>query len=193
MEDQIALLDALGIERAVWVGASVGGPIALRAALRHPDRVSGLVLIATQAGSEHPARLPMYETFGEQVATAGWTEDALRGTAFVNFGPNAPAALTERWIEHWRAQPVDDIREIMHSLTRRESLLDRLGEVRAPAWVAYGEEDGAALQRDEVEQMVAGLPNMIEFVMIPGAGHTPTLQQPDAVTALISRALTGTR
>jgi len=52
MEDQIALLDHLGIERAVWGGTSVAGPIALRAALRHPGRVSALVLISTQAGPE---------------------------------------------------------------------------------------------------------------------------------------------
>jgi len=192
-EDQIALLGALGVEHAVWVGASVGGPIALRAALRHPHRISGLVLIGTQAGAEHPTRLAMYETFGEQVGTTGWTEDALRGTAFINFGPNAPTELTDHWIGHWRAQPVDDILEIMHSLTRRESLLEQLGEVRVPAWVAYGEEDGAALQRHEVEQMVATLPNVVEFVTIPRAGHTPTLQQPDAITALISRAASGTR
>lgn len=46
-DDCAALLDALGIERAVLCGYSMGGPIALLMADRHPDRVAGLVLCAT--------------------------------------------------------------------------------------------------------------------------------------------------
>ena len=45
MEDHVALLDHLGVERAVWGGVSQGGFQTLRAALRHPDRVAGLILI----------------------------------------------------------------------------------------------------------------------------------------------------
>jgi 3-oxoadipate enol-lactonase len=45
--DAVAVLDALGIESAIAVGYSMGGPIALTLARRHPDRVAGLVLCAT--------------------------------------------------------------------------------------------------------------------------------------------------
>lgn len=44
VEDVIALMDHLEIKRAVWVGYSMGGMIALKGAVLHPDRVSGLVL-----------------------------------------------------------------------------------------------------------------------------------------------------
>ena len=106
-----------------------------------------------------------------------------------NFGPHAPADLRQRWIERWRKQAVSDVREIMRSLTRRESLLDRLGEIGVPALVAYGDEDGFALRLDEVEAMVEALPRVTEFARIPGAGHTPTLEQPEATTAAIMRFL----
>jgi pimeloyl-ACP methyl ester carboxylesterase len=46
-DDAAALLDVLGIERAVAVGYSMGGPIASLLAQRHPDKVAGLVLCAT--------------------------------------------------------------------------------------------------------------------------------------------------
>jgi 3-oxoadipate enol-lactonase len=189
MEDQVALLDALGIERAVWGGASVAGPVALRAALRHPDRVAGLILISTQAGPEHATREPAYEAWAARVAEQGWTEDALQGSAATNFGKSAPEALRRRWMERWRAQPVDDVREIMRSLTRRESLLGRLSEVQVPALVLYGEEDGLALQPSEVEQMISALPQVFDFVRIAGAGHSPTLEQPEATTAAVERFL----
>lgn len=48
-DDVAALLDVLGVERAVPVGYSMGGPIAQLTWKRHPDRVDGLVLCATAA------------------------------------------------------------------------------------------------------------------------------------------------
>lgn len=45
-EDMLVLLDALGVDRAVLVGASMGGGYALDAALASPERVAGLVLIS---------------------------------------------------------------------------------------------------------------------------------------------------
>lgn len=46
-DDVVAVADALGVERAMLAGYSLGGVVALLAAHRHPDRVSGLVLCAT--------------------------------------------------------------------------------------------------------------------------------------------------
>jgi pimeloyl-ACP methyl ester carboxylesterase len=46
-DDHVALLDALGIEKVIVFGYSLGGPIGLDLARRHPDRVAGLVLQAT--------------------------------------------------------------------------------------------------------------------------------------------------
>jgi 3-oxoadipate enol-lactonase len=48
-DDAVAVLDCLGIEQAVALGYSMGGPIALLAARRHADRINGLVLCATSS------------------------------------------------------------------------------------------------------------------------------------------------
>jgi 3-oxoadipate enol-lactonase len=48
-DDAVALIDALGVRKAIFVGYSMGGPIAQLVWLRHRDRVSGLVLCATAA------------------------------------------------------------------------------------------------------------------------------------------------
>jgi pimeloyl-ACP methyl ester carboxylesterase len=50
-------MDAAGVRRAVVVGISMGGMIAQHVALRHPNRVDGLVLLATTPGLPH-GRLP---------------------------------------------------------------------------------------------------------------------------------------
>ena len=59
--DVLALLDQLGVERAVLAGMSQGGFLSLRAALTAPDQVRALVLIDSQAGLEDPAVAPGYE------------------------------------------------------------------------------------------------------------------------------------
>jgi pimeloyl-ACP methyl ester carboxylesterase len=56
-DDVVAAMDAAGMRRAVIVGISMGGMIAQHVALRHPNRVDGLVLLATTPGLPH-GRLP---------------------------------------------------------------------------------------------------------------------------------------
>ncbi len=62
-DDVIAVLDAIGCERATLVGVSMGGMIAQRVAMHHPSRVGGLVLIATMPGLPH-SRLPSPKAIG---------------------------------------------------------------------------------------------------------------------------------
>ena len=59
--DALGLLDHLGVRQAVLGGMSQGGFLSLRAALLAPERVSGLILIDTQAGLEDPALAASYE------------------------------------------------------------------------------------------------------------------------------------
>ena len=74
--DVLALLDHLGIERAVLAGMSQGGFLSLRAALTVPDRVRALVLIDSQAGQEDPANAPGYEQMHQ-----AWLEQRARAGA----------------------------------------------------------------------------------------------------------------
>lgn len=72
VEDVLAVLDDLRVDRAVWAGLSIGGMVALRAALRAPERVRALVLVDTDAGAESDAwnRLK-YRVLGGIAALAG--------------------------------------------------------------------------------------------------------------------------
>ena len=61
-DDAAGVLDQLGIDRAIVAGYSMGGPIALHLARRHPDRVAGLVLAATSlmAGDTRAERVKWF-------------------------------------------------------------------------------------------------------------------------------------
>lgn len=188
MEDHMALCDALGISRAVFGGVSQGGFQSLRAALKYPERVAGLILIDSQAGAEYEHSAPMYEAMSEVVASDGWNDEILQTATMSMFGESAPESLKQTWVERWRAQPTHAAVQQMQAVTRREDLTDRLGEIKAPAVVIHGEED-AAIDMGRAQALADGLPNLVEFVKIPRAGHSSTVEQPEAVTEAIERFL----
>ncbi|WP_228002439.1 alpha/beta fold hydrolase [Nocardia australiensis] len=71
-DDVVAVLDAVGVDRAVCVGYSLGGVVGLLAAQRHPDRVSGLVLCATPYRFQEKLRERVFhQTFGALADTLG--------------------------------------------------------------------------------------------------------------------------
>ncbi len=183
MEDDVALLDHLGIERAVWGGVSQGGFQSLRAALRHPDRVAGLVLIDTQAGPEDETRAPMYEASAQVAAESGWNEDLLRIAASMLIGASASDDLRRHWMDRWSAQDTSDALQVLHAVTRRDDVTDRLPEIRVPAIIIHGTED-VSIEMDLARALADGLGGPVDFVTVE-AGRSSTVEQPDAVTAAI--------
>jgi len=188
MEDHVALLDRLRVDRAVWGGVSQGGFQSLRAALRHPERVAGLILIDTTAEPEDEIRAPMYEAAGQVAEEAGWSEETFQAALYAMFGESASDDLKRHWLSRWMAEPTSGALARMHAVTRREDLSERLGEITAPAVVIHGQED-LAIEMDEADRLAAGLPNLVEFVTILGAGHSSTVEDPEPVTAAIERFL----
>jgi pimeloyl-ACP methyl ester carboxylesterase len=183
MEDDVALLDHLGIERAVWGGVSQGGFQSLRAALKHPDRVAGLVLIDSQAGPEDEARAPMYEASAQVAMESGWNEDLLGIAASILIGASASDEVRQHWIGRWLAQDTSDALQVIQSVTRRDDIRNRLPEIHAPAIVIHGTED-VAIDMDRARGLAEGLGGPADFLTVD-AGHSSTVEQPDAVTAAI--------
>ena len=186
-EDLAGLLDHLGLERAVVGGMSQGGFISLRFALRHPDRVAGLVLIDSQAGLELDEKRGEYD-----MMRSVWDEDGpseLMGgmVAAIILGryPESPA-----WIARWIARYPRGLGHIYSTLMDRDDITDRLGEIEAPALVLHGDED-AAIPMERGEALAAGLPGARGLVVVPGGSHASNLTNPEAVNRAIEEFLAG--
>jgi 3-oxoadipate enol-lactonase len=175
--DALALLSYLAIEKAFFVSMSQGGFLSIRAALTAPDRVLGLGLIDTQAGTESEEMRPAYDAMLNEWTTNG-PSDALAGAvAGIIMSPGYDHS---HWIAKWQARPRDFILRPYRTLMERDDISDRLADINAPAIVFHGEAD-VAIPMEKAEQLLAEMGNCEELVRIPGAGHASNLSHPSEV------------
>lgn len=184
-DDAIALLDDLGIERAILAGHSQGGWLSMSAALRHPDRVAGLVLVDTAADLDAPEVTAHYRSWADAWTTTGASDELAETMLAVQFGDDAPAHALE-WTSKWRARPPASTADIWDSVLARPDYGPRLGEIRQPALVIHGTGD-IAFPIERAETIRDGLADCRGLVAIPGAPHAPSVTHADEVTAAIAR------
>jgi 2-succinyl-6-hydroxy-2,4-cyclohexadiene-1-carboxylate synthase len=170
-----------------YLGYSMGGRVALHAALTHPDEIDALVLIGTTAGIDDPteraARRAADERLAariEQIGVAAFVDEWLRNPLF--------AGLTEA-----TAQTADRARNTPGGLAsslrgtgtgEQEPLWGRLDEITAPTLVLAGERDEKFTRLGE--RLAAALADAT-FQTIPDAGHSVHLEQPAATVDAVTR------
>lgn len=188
-EHVIALLDNLKIERAVWAGLSIGGMVALRAALARPDRVDGLVLLNTTAGDDAFASKIKFRMMGlmARLFGIGPLMPSVLSLMFCATTRRERTDLVAAWRSRFAAADVPSLLLTLDALMSRHSLLPQLSTIGTPALVMVGEED-AALPPDHSRAIAAQLPRAT-LDIVPKAGHLSTLEQPDVVNAAMSSFL----
>lgn len=189
--DVVAVLDALEIERAVWAGLSIGGMVAMRAAITVPGRISGLILVDTHAGAETPYKMLKYRAMALGVKTIG-VRPLLPAISKLMFGSTTRrrnAELVKVWEERFASVDVRSMILGLGALVRRDSVLDRLRQIEAPSLVIVGDED-VSLPPPCSREIASALPNS-SLVVIPESGHLSSLEQPEAVTETMMAFLDG--
>lgn len=183
--DLVALLDHLGVERAVLVGMSQGGYLSLRAALIHPQRVRALVLIDTQALKEDPAKMPAHQAVVARWSQQGLDAEMATGLERTILGDGWEGAAT--WKRIWQGVDVANLQQCFATLDARDDISARMGEIRAPALVIHGTQD-RAITLERARAMADALPRA-RWVEIEGAGHAPNLTHPEPVNAAMQAFL----
>jgi pimeloyl-ACP methyl ester carboxylesterase len=182
VEDAIAVLDHLEIQSAVWAGLSMGGMVAMHAAIAHPGRVSALLLLDTHAGAETPYKKIKYRAMSVGTKLFGM-RPFFPAVIPLLFGRTTRAenpALIEDWKERFASIDVPSVTRAVSVLVERPSIVDQLAGVEVPSLVIVGEED-ASLPPPISREIAEALPNA-SLVIIPKAGHLSALEQPDEVT-----------
>ena len=190
--DCLALMDALGIERAVLCGVSMGGMTALHVAARAPERVSALVLANTPMAlslNRHLLRLidwlnpyAVLPTLLRWVDPARLARIGLRLAGLV-FGPGwAQHGTSRRFEQSFATMDPLAITETYRAIC--EARLPELGRVRCPVLVVTGEGEAGMIFRHAAE--IARRVGTAELATIPG-GHVTNLDSPHAFNGALAR------
>ena len=172
----VKFLDVSGFSRAVFVGHSMGGAIALALALDYPDRVVGMVLISTGAC------LPIPSSVIENASNQSTLLLAIQRLQEMSFGSQTSPALSEISLKR-----LTEIRQplLLGDLVAcdRFNMTGRLGAIRSPALVVCGTEDKLTPIRFS-ELLSSQIPGAA-LQTVERAGHMLILEQPGRLAKLI--------
>lgn len=173
-------LDRLGVERAVIVGHSSGGYTATALAEQRPDLATALVLINT--GPSMDASLA---TGPPAIDPAQWppTDDQIHQFASTGFraGHQVPPEL----VDELRGMTYRALTAAMQASTayiNQRALPDRLMSLGKPLQVIFGDQDRRWRPSSAADYRL--VPDA-KIELLPGAGHTPILEDPPRTAALL--------
>ncbi len=182
MQIVAALMDALGVRRASLVGNSIGGRIAWRFAATQPDRVDKLVLVSPDGfaspGFEYGRKPRVPAVLG--LMRYALPKSLLRMNlepAYADPGKLTDAATT-RYHDLLLAPGARAAQIARMSQTVLEDPVPYLRRIRAPTLLLWGEKD-AMIPFANSADYLAAIPN-VRLVALPGAGHVPQEEIPEA-------------
>ena len=188
-DDAIAVLDACGVDQAVFVGMSQGGFLSIRAALAHPDRVRALVLIDSCADVDDPETIEGYHgmlagfTSGDP-ATQHAVAEAVAGLIL------GDETLAAEWIPRWiAALDKHDLNIAGTALLSRDDVQSRAGEITCPVLAIHGGAD-QAISVDRARMFVDAVADSRGVVVVDGAAHAPNMTHPEIVNQALADFLT---
>lgn len=181
-DDLVALADRLAIDDFIVIGHSYGGYVAQEAALRHPGRISQLVLISTSPGQlgegetdyQGPPPPP------ELVALMG---------SFAEAGDDMETVMRKLLPWYLHSARVEDVEPLTagtifnldvmfrgFAVHESWSTVDRLHEIQSPTLVVAGRHDvfTSLPQSERIARRIPGA----ELVILEEGGHFPWLDQP---------------
>ncbi len=191
----VALMDALDVPHAVLVGNSAGGTIALLTALRHPQRVSALVLVGAMVYSGYPvSEMPRALRALIPKAVGAALVRTMIGrlhTTMMRTFWHRPQRITPDIWQGYRASLAHAAWPAAYweliIATHRLYLAEHLGTIQVPALVVSGVEDHTVPTAQSI-RLARDLPRA-GLALLPDCGHLPHEECPHAFVLVLERFL----
>lgn len=183
----LAVVDALGWASCALLGHSMGGILAQRVALDHPERVDALILLDTFCGPVGGVEMALVEFGAAVVRQSGMT--GLAQALAVHRGQNPEPGVAAQDMERVRpgyrryveSKLLNTAPDLWVALAPAFLTLapwtERLGNIEMATAVIVGEHDRASWA--DSHSMAASIPGA-QLAVIAGAGHSPQFEAPDA-------------
>lgn len=190
VDDLLAVMDHIGIERSVVCGLSIGGYAALRAVDRAPSRVSGLILCNTKSTPDtNQAKLNRVNQI--RTILAGKKNLFAEDQAKALFAPESfetNRLAVEKIIGIMKSTNEVALIGTLIALAARMDMTESLAKISVPTLIVTGDEDKVATQND-AELMKAQIKDS-KFVLIHRAGHLSNLENPEEFNSALVGFLT---
>lgn len=186
MADLEAVVDKLGLQSFILHGVGLSAPIAITYAVRHPERVTHLILDDTQARTADFMNVPQVRALDQ---LAGEWESFLEHMVFTFYGLGRDQARPH--IEYMRACVSHDVAREIFRAVRDEDVTDLLPEISVPTLIV--QHTGVLSQNlNGAREMAARIPDA-RLVMLEGTAADDTLKIVRAIGDLVGTETTVTR
>lgn len=182
--DAAALIRELGCAPCHFAGLSMGGFVGLRLAIRQPELLKSLILMDTTADPEPEENRGPYRKLafiGRWLGfrpVIGKLMNIMFSQTFLK--NQAKSAVRERWRRHLLGLNRPGTSRAAHGVIDRQGVYDELGSINTPTLILVGEEDVATvpMKSERMHSAITGS----RLVRIPRAGHSASIEEPEAVT-----------
>ncbi|MER6115595.1 alpha/beta hydrolase [Streptomyces sp. NPDC001743] len=189
--DLAALLDRLGVARAVVGGVSMGGQIAMEFHRAYPDRVAALVLADTSPVAETEDGKEFRNRLADRLLAegmGGYANEVI-DKMLAPYNVTGLPDVAERVLRMMRATAPEGAAAALRGRAERPDYRDSLAGARVPVLVLVGADDVYTPVAEA--RVLHGLIPQAELVVVEGAGHLPGLERPgpfnDAVLGFLDR------
>jgi len=181
--DTAALLDRLGVEKAHWVGLSMGAMIGMAFALEHPGRLGRLVL-ANTTSSYGPEGRAMWQARAKAVMDGGLEaiNDMVMSRYFSEDFRATQPAIVEEMSRRFLATPVEGYLGCCDAIAELDYTED-LSRIRTRTLVVAGAADAGT--PPAMSQAIADRIPGSQLAVIPGAAHLSAVEKPQEFGALV--------
>ncbi|MGY6742087.1 MAG: alpha/beta fold hydrolase [Cecembia sp.] len=186
-QDAFELIDKVACRPVHFVGLSMGGFVGMRLAARYPDKIKSLILLETSAHPEPVENLPKYKFLNGIVKWFGVIPKVAKEVMKIMFA--------QSWLENpknkedykkWIKELQSNKRTITRSVEAviyRKGVEEEIRQIQCPTMVVVGDED-VATKPEKAKFIQMSIPNAV-LHMVPGAGHSSTIEKPEEVNRLI--------
>lgn len=180
VDDVFVVLDAYGIDQCVIAAMSMGATVALGAALRQPERISGLVLVDSLDLRDMPST-------GTDMFLMGLMHDYPRALAgFINACvPEPNSEHIKQWGHHILNRASQEAAIALYKQSKTIPIREELAHITQPTLILHGDADFIA-PLESAYWLAEMLPTST-LKIIKGAGHVPIMTRPEDVASEIQQ------
>jgi 3-oxoadipate enol-lactonase len=191
--DTVGLMEAVGIKKAHVLGYSMGGMIAQEIALAYPEKVNGLILVATDCGiSLRIKAKPEFSRLFSEMIRLGTNEakKAAAGCLFAKQTLDTRPDIIQRYTEVSLRFPASQktLGRQWAAITQHDAC-NRLAKISSPTLVITGSED-ELIPPQNAKVMAQRIP-VAQMISIDGGGHLFLIEQPEAFNEAVIGFLDG--